>query len=192
MKLSSAETELKLSLPSGVSSSLFSLPVLMRNRTSEPKSRRLVTTYFETSEGDLGKQGVSLRIRQENDRRIQTVKAAGNSGVASSRGEWEWSVKNTKPDLQLVEATPVSALFAGVSQERLEPAVVIDVVLGEINDAAMATRLAETLAADKHLELGPSVSAIVMSEGRAAGHAMKALLKSWQAYCDEPRFWRRA
>jgi triphosphatase len=64
--------------------------------------------------------------------------------------------------------------------------------LGEINDSAMATRLAEGLAADKHLELAPSVAAISLSQGRAARGAMKALAKSWQAYRDEPRFWRRA
>jgi CHAD domain-containing protein len=63
--------------------------------------------------------------------------------------------------------------------------------LGEITDAAMATRLAEGLAADKHLELAPSVAAISLSRGRAAQDAMKALAKKWQAYSDEPRFWRR-
>ena len=64
--------------------------------------------------------------------------------------------------------------------------------LGEINDAAMATRLAEALAADKHLELAPSVAALSLNRERAALGAMKALAKSWQAYCDEPRFWTRA
>ena len=64
--------------------------------------------------------------------------------------------------------------------------------LGEINDAAMATRLAEALAADKHLELAPSVAALSLNRERAARGAMKALAKSWQAYCDEPRFWKRA
>ncbi len=65
-------------------------------------------------------------------------------------------------------------------------------VLGQINDAAMATRLAESLAADNHLELGPSVAAISLRQGRAARGAMKGLEKSWEAYCDEPRFWRGA
>jgi triphosphatase len=64
--------------------------------------------------------------------------------------------------------------------------------LGEINDAAMATRLAEGLAADKHLELAPSLAVISLSRGRAAQDATKALAKTWQAYCDESRFWRRA
>jgi len=60
--------------------------------------------------------------------------------------------------------------------------------LGEINDAAMATRLAVGLAADKHLELAPSVAAISSSQGRVARGAMKALAKSWRAYSEEPRF----
>jgi CHAD domain-containing protein len=64
--------------------------------------------------------------------------------------------------------------------------------LGEINDAAMATRLAEGLAADKHLELAPSVAAICSSQRRAARDAMKGLAMKWEAYCDEPRFWKRA
>ena len=69
-----------------------------------------------------------MRIRQQGGKRIQTVKAAGKSGVASCRGEWEWTVEATRPDLKLLEATPVSDLFAGLSQVRLEPAVVTDVV----------------------------------------------------------------
>jgi CHAD domain-containing protein len=64
--------------------------------------------------------------------------------------------------------------------------------LGEINDSAMATRLAEGLAAGKHLELAPSVAAISSSQGRAARDAMKGLAEKWEAYCDEPRFWKRA
>ena len=63
--------------------------------------------------------------------------------------------------------------------------------LGEICDAAMATRLAEGITADKHLELAPSVAAIPASR-RAARGPMKALAKSWHAYSEEPRFWRHA
>ena len=63
--------------------------------------------------------------------------------------------------------------------------------LGAINDAAMATRLAEGLASDKHLELAPSVAAISSSQAGATRGAMKALVKSWRAYCDEPRSLRR-
>jgi inorganic triphosphatase YgiF len=128
MKLSSAETELKLALSPSVAESVFSLPALKRKGVGKPKSRRLVTTYYDTPEKDLARRGVSLRIRQENDKRIQTVKATGDSGVATSRGEWEWPVERATPDLGLLKDTPVAKLFADVSEDRLEPAFVTDVV----------------------------------------------------------------
>jgi inorganic triphosphatase YgiF len=128
MKFSSAETELKLALSPAVAESVFSLPALKRKGMGKPKSRRLVTTYYETRERDLARRGLSLRIRQENDRRIQTVKASGDSGVANTRGEWEWPVERTTPDLAFLKDAPVAKLFADVSENRLEPAVVTDVV----------------------------------------------------------------
>ena len=128
MKLSGAETELKLALSPSVAKSVLSVPALKRNRAGGSKSRRLVTTYYETPEKDLARQGVSLRIRQQDDKPFQTVKAEGRSGVANARGEWEWPLTEAKPDLQLVKETPVSDVFANVSVDRLEPAVVTDVV----------------------------------------------------------------
>jgi inorganic triphosphatase YgiF len=128
MKFSSVETELKLALSPSVAETVFSLPTLKRKGVGKPKSRRLVTTYYETREKDLARRGVSLRIRLENDKRIQTVKATGDSGVANSRGEWEWPVERAAPDLGLLKDAPVAKLFADVSEDRLEPAVVTDVV----------------------------------------------------------------
>jgi inorganic triphosphatase YgiF len=128
MKLSSVETELKLALSPSVAESVFSVPALKRNGVGNPKSQRLVTTYYETREKDLARRGVSLRIRQENGKRIQTVKATGDGGVANSRGEWEWPVERATPDLGLLKDAPVAKLLADVAEDRLEPAVVTDVV----------------------------------------------------------------
>jgi triphosphatase len=128
MKLSSAETELKLALSPSVAESVFSVPALTRKGVAKPKSQRLVTTYYDTPEKDLARRGVSLRIRRENDKRIQTVKATGDAGVANSRGEWEWPVERATPDLGLLMEAPVAKLFADVSEDRLEPVVVTDVV----------------------------------------------------------------
>ena len=128
MKLPGAETELKLALSPSVAQSVFSVPALKRKGVAKPKSQRLVTTYYDTPEKDLSRRGVSLSIRQENDKRIQTVKATGDAGVANARGEWEWPVTDAKPDLQLVKETPVAKLFADVSEDRLEPVVVTEVV----------------------------------------------------------------
>lgn len=48
MKLSSAETELKLALATSVAESVLSVPVLKQHRAGRPKLQRLVTTYYET------------------------------------------------------------------------------------------------------------------------------------------------
>lgn len=129
MKLSSAEMELKLALAPSVAESLFSVPVLKkRSRAGRPKSRRLVTIYYETPEKDLARRGLKLRVRRDNDKRIQTVKSFGENGVANSRGEWEWPVESATPDLRLLKDAPIAKLLADVSEARLEPIVVTDVV----------------------------------------------------------------
>ena len=128
MKLSGAETELKLALSPSLAESVLSVPVLTQRRLGEPKSQRLVSTYYDTPEKDLARRGLTLRIRQKDDKRIQTVKAAGDAGVANSRGEWEWPVESDKPDLQVVKDAPIARLLADVSEDRLEPTVVTDVV----------------------------------------------------------------
>ena len=79
MKLSSAETELKLGLAPSVAKSVFSVPVLKQSRAGRPKSKRIVTTYYETPEKDLARRGLTLRVRRDNDKRIQTVKSVGES-----------------------------------------------------------------------------------------------------------------
>ena len=145
MKLSSAETELKLALSPSVAKAVFSLPVFLQHRSGKSKSQLLVTTYFETQEKDLARRGVTLRIRQADDERIQTVKSARASGVANSRGEWEWRVESATPDLRLLKSAPIADLFADVSEDRLEPVVVTDVtrttqvleVDGDIVEAAL-------------------------------------------------------
>ena len=58
MKLSGAETELKLALSPSVAQSVFSVPALKRKGVAKPKSQRLVTTYYDTPEKDLARRGV--------------------------------------------------------------------------------------------------------------------------------------
>jgi triphosphatase len=124
----SAETELKLALAPSVAESLLSVPILKDSRAGRPKSQRLVTTYYETPEKDLARRGLTLRVRRDNDKRIQTVKSVGEVGVADSRGEWEWPVESATPDLRLLKDAPIADLLGDVSEDRLEPIVVTDVV----------------------------------------------------------------
>jgi triphosphatase len=48
--------------------------------------------------------------------------------VADSRGEREWPIESATPDLRLLKDVPNAKLLADVSEDRLEPIVVTDVV----------------------------------------------------------------
>lgn len=63
---------------------------LSRLTGAGPDKLKLQNTYFDTPQQDLRAQGIALRIRQQDNLCLQTVKCAGNvNGGLSSRPEWE-------------------------------------------------------------------------------------------------------
>jgi triphosphatase len=61
----------------------------------------LTTTYYDTAEIKLKRQGLSLCVRKQRGRYIQTVRAEDASGgVSPVRGEWEDVITGECPDLQ--------------------------------------------------------------------------------------------
>jgi CHAD domain-containing protein len=166
----------------------------------DPSFRALVlglAVWIEEGREDSGQVGDKVLKRDINDIAEELLDRVDAKAV--KRG------KAVRPDADAAELHPLRKSLKKVrySVEFLKPIYSskkpkrflrrlkkLQDALGEINDAAMATRLAEGLAADKHLELAPSVAAISLSRGRAAQDAMKALAKTWHAYSDEPRFWR--
>ncbi|MBB5700736.1 inorganic triphosphatase YgiF [Ochrobactrum daejeonense] len=102
------ETELKLEL-----SQAGAVALLKKNPfESAPTVLQLKSIYFDTPRRDLSKRGVSLRIRQSGNERIQTVKAG--SGVMAGlfdREEWERAVAGDEPEL---DDPQVQALLVGV------------------------------------------------------------------------------
>lgn len=61
--------------------------------------------------------------------------------------------------------------------------------LGAINDAAVATRLAEQLAGGGHVELGLPVGVVAISREEARRAAMRKLERQWRAFRRQERFW---
>ncbi len=116
-----SEIELKLDMTPEAAEALLSSGLL----PAEPAVSELRAIYFDTPEQELGAAGFSLRIRRTGDRRIQTVKAVGES-VASLfvRPEWEQTVEDDVPVLD--DTTPVKALLgarAGMLRPVFEIAV---------------------------------------------------------------------
>lgn len=97
-----------------------------------PETRRLRAVYFDTEEGTLRKAGLSLRLRDEDGRRVQTIKAREAGASPLERGEWEVELprdaSDEKPDLALAEGTPLAPLVAAEGlQERLRPLFRVEV-----------------------------------------------------------------
>ncbi len=57
------------------------------------------STYFDTGDNALFSSGFTLRIRQEDDRRVQTIKATGPAASIFARSEWETPVAGQEPIL---------------------------------------------------------------------------------------------
>ena len=117
------EVELKLEIgveaaEALVASGLLPLP-------ASPAVRKLRSIYFDTPDHDLSTAGLSLRIRETPDGRIQTVKAAGAVAAGLfARPEWERSIDSTVPVLD--DATPIRALL-GMKVRDIGPIFIVEV-----------------------------------------------------------------
>ncbi|PSJ51377.1 inorganic triphosphatase [Pseudaminobacter soli (ex Li et al. 2025)] len=105
------ERELKFELsPTGAASLLERNPFDFSPMILQQKS-----IYFDTPKWDLFNRGMSFRIRQSGNERIQTLKA-GNGSAAGllARGEWEQPVPGDAP---VLDNPQVHTLLAGCSQD---------------------------------------------------------------------------
>jgi triphosphatase len=67
--------------------------------SSAGSDSRLISTYYDTPDLALKRRGVSLRIREQGGRFIQTVKTGDpSSGDVLTRGEWEDELAESRPD----------------------------------------------------------------------------------------------
>lgn len=95
------ETELKLLLDPNDLPALRAHALLKDRACQAPETRRLESTYFDTPDFLLRRQGASLRVRLvEGEGWIQTLKGKGSVEAGlHQRDEWETPVRNALPDL---------------------------------------------------------------------------------------------
>ncbi len=117
----SLEVELKLAGTPKALEALWKSSVAPRTKATR---RRLVSTYFDTSDLRLRRRGFTLRVREDGKTFTQTIKAEGGAanGVMR-RDEWSTPVDGPTPDLTkfgdaelkeklgLIVAGELSALF---------------------------------------------------------------------------------
>src|SRR5215472_830919 len=135
----STEVELKLA------ASTADLPELKRALvemapTSTGAQSRLISTYYDTPNLALKRQGLTLRVREQGDRFIQTVKAGDpGGGDLLTRGEWEDELAESRPDPQAAQSG--EHLPEGIASD-LQPRFATDVTRTTFAiESAPATRI---------------------------------------------------
>lgn len=117
------ERELKFSLASGAGATLPGHALLRLAERVPP--RRLQSWYFDTAQRELAAAAVVLRVRDDGQRRLVTLKTAPTDALGSERGEWEWVALDSPAcdrlgvrDLQLaLQQTPLGRRLAADPQD---------------------------------------------------------------------------
>lgn len=114
------EVELKLELDPADVDAVAAHPLLRGGKA--PRRERLTSVYFDTADLDLRAAGLSLRVRTQGKRRIQTVKtdADGAAGLFD-RGEWERPIATPTPDRDALRLSPAGEVLGDGSPEALKP-----------------------------------------------------------------------
>lgn len=100
------EIELKLELAPEAADALEASGVL----PGDPEIVIQHAIYFDTPDHDLAGAGLSLRIRRNGDRRVQTIKVGGGAAAGLFvRSEWEQDAQDDSPVLD--DKTPIPALI---------------------------------------------------------------------------------
>ena len=121
MQVASREIELKLAFDPADAARLKRY--LGRTFGRQSRARQtLVAVYFDTPDLRLHEAGMTLRVRREGRRLLQTIKSANGAAAGLfDRGEWEQPVGRSQPDLTAVAETPLAPLLNGRGPEALRP-----------------------------------------------------------------------
>ena len=123
--LISVEIELKLAADRADLARLTCALAAMASGGGAVQRHHLVSTYFDTSDLALKRQGASLRVRQADGRLVQTLKIADRGGDSlMARGEWEDEVAENRPDPQAAQSGLL--LPEGIA-DKLRPLFVTEV-----------------------------------------------------------------
>jgi triphosphatase len=109
------EIELKFEVAPQDLEKLRAAPALRRK---PQKDEDLLSVYFDTPKQALARNNVTLRVRHNGDKRVQTVKSAGS---AFKRGEWEYEVEGEFPDLRKTRDTPLGPMVTKKLKRQLRP-----------------------------------------------------------------------
>ena len=102
---SGTEIELKLQVRSADMPLLRDSALLSGPAASRGVTRMLESVYFDTADLRLRRKNMTLRVRKQGRRYVQTVKSGSRyAGGALHRGEWEAPLASAAPDVAAIAA----------------------------------------------------------------------------------------
>jgi len=122
------ETELKFELdPAGAKALGEHLKLATLGQT-----RKLRSVYYDTPETDLRDHGLTLRVRDDGKRRVQTIKQSTLGGNGFHRGEWESLLEprpggDLSPDLDAATETPLGDILSRRELAFVRPVFEVEV-----------------------------------------------------------------
>jgi triphosphatase len=117
----SHELELKLELQSGRMPAVADIARLLGRDLSGPRRvEKLDSLYFDNSQRKLWRHGISLRIRRDGHRRLQTVKWLKPSELFD-RGESETEIDGKIPDWTAIRGTALEPLATRKLRRSIKP-----------------------------------------------------------------------
>jgi len=120
------EIELKLLVDAEQLADFNNAPVMSANARNKGVRKHLKSVYYDTPERTLWRNGLTLRVRQNGARFVQTVKAEFRDDPLR-RGEWEASVSSLAPDLALAMPFIPEKLRDELESSRLEGVFTADI-----------------------------------------------------------------
>lgn len=111
------ETKLKLALDTAQTQKFLQNPLIRKLARGPAAREELLSTYYDTPDHVLRSRGLALRIRQQGNRRVQTIKrqANGPAGLPQIQ-EFETEIEGDEPRLDLIDD---QELRASLSPTRL-------------------------------------------------------------------------
>ena len=116
-----SEIELKLLAGEDALDALLASPLWQKaGRARDDKP--LISTYYDRDDFALIEAGITLRVRQVDDRHVMTLKSDRHGGAgALSRGEWETVIAGAEPDLALLPSDVPEECAALVRGAPIKP-----------------------------------------------------------------------
>ncbi|WP_142847758.1 CYTH and CHAD domain-containing protein [Telmatospirillum sp. J64-1] len=118
------EVEVKLALDPAMVTKFRRNPSLKQMAQGKAATSKLVSTYYDTEDARLRRAGLTLRVRQIGDRRLQTVKGEAAKNNPYDRFEAETEIAGDMPDLTVVQVEAVHQALGGA---ELKPVFVTEI-----------------------------------------------------------------